>query len=181
MRVIVAESKCDWQTAKSLLSRVAGEDGFFLLLTLEYSRLRLEWETCEAEDLLGQMKTKYPHPILKQVELDHNYEGAKVTGNPQRIGHHQGLRRAYKRKFGSFWNEPDDFRKAFQIMAAEMRLARNKVWYAHPARARRTELQSHSQHGSNSGLDSRAGLGSETESRSQSQSRHQPQQVDIDQ
>ncbi|KAG0154998.1 hypothetical protein PDIDSM_571 [Penicillium digitatum] len=74
------------------------------------------------------MKTKYPHPILKQVELDHNYEGAKVTGNPQRIGHHQGLRRAYKRKFGSFWNEPDDFRKAFQIMAAEMRLARNKVW-----------------------------------------------------
>ncbi|QQK47097.1 hypothetical protein Pdw03_1995 [Penicillium digitatum] len=127
------------------------------------------------------MKTKYPHPILKQVELDHNYEGAKVTGNPQRIGHHQGLRRAYKRKFGSFWNEPDDFRKAFQIMAAEMRLARNKVWYAHPARARRTELQSHSQHGSNSGLDSRAGLGSETESRSQSQSRHQPQQVDIDQ
>ncbi|KAJ5687452.1 hypothetical protein N7536_010071 [Penicillium majusculum] len=36
-----AELKDDWQTAKSLLSRIVGDDGPFLLLTLEYSRARI--------------------------------------------------------------------------------------------------------------------------------------------
>lgn len=93
------------------------------------------------------------------MELGHNYEDAKMTGNPRRVGHHQGLLRAYKRKYGSLWDKPNGFRKAFQIMAADRRRARDKAWYAHPARARKTELES------------------------QSQSRHQPQsqQPDIDQ
>ncbi|KGO68236.1 hypothetical protein PITC_046620 [Penicillium italicum] len=181
-----AELKGDWKTAKVLLSRVAGEDGSFLLLALEYSRTRLEgggWDLSDEIDpsqYLEQLKKKYPHPSLKQVELDQEFEYAKETGNPQRIGHHQGMLRAYKRKSGSFWEEPDDFRKAFSIMAVDRRHARDKAWYAHPPRARKTDLGSPSrpQPGSGSGLDSRAGLGSETEARSQSQSRPQPRQLD---
>ncbi|KAJ5181863.1 hypothetical protein N7449_012010 [Penicillium cf. viridicatum] len=183
-----AELKGDWQTAKSLLSRIVGEDGPFLVLALEYSRTRLGWEL-EAEEYMEQLKKEYPDPCLEQVELDHNYEDAKMTGNPRRIGHHQGLLRVYKRKYGSLWDKPDDFRKAFQIMAADRRRTREKAWYTPPARAGKTELESQSQSQSqfrpqpqpesDSGFDSRAGLQSETGARSQSQSRHQPQQLDI--
>jgi hypothetical protein len=145
--------KGDWQTAKSVLSRIVGEDGPFLLLTLDYSRTQLEWELEKTEEYIEQLK-EYPDPCFELVGLDHNYENAEMTGNPRRIGHHQGLFRAYKRKYGSFWGRPDDFRKA-QIMAADRRSARDKAWYAHPTRARKTELES------------------------QPQSRPQPQQVDI--
>ncbi|CAI7628441.1 unnamed protein product [Penicillium glandicola] len=51
-----------------------------------------------------------------------------MTGNPAKIGHHSRLLRANKRKMGSFWEEPDDFRKVFQMMAEEMRQAREKAW-----------------------------------------------------
>ncbi|KGO53569.1 hypothetical protein PEX2_061770 [Penicillium expansum] len=174
-----AELEGDWETAKSLLSRVVGEDGSFLLLALEYIRTRRTWKQFEAQEYLEQLKKEYPHPIFKQVELDHDYENAKITGNPRRIGYHQGLLRAYKRKSGSVWDEPDDFRKAFQLIASDMRHARDKVWYAHPARAGRTELQSQPQPEFYSGFNSHAGLESEAEVRSQSQPRYQPQQIDI--
>ncbi|KAJ5511899.1 hypothetical protein N7453_004002 [Penicillium expansum] len=118
-----AELEGDWETAKSLLSRVVGEDGSFLLLALEYIRTRRTWKQFEAQEYLEQLKKEYPHPIFKQVELDHDYENAKITGNPRRIGYHQGLLRAYKRKSGSVWDEPDDFRKAFQLIASDMRHA----------------------------------------------------------
>ncbi|KXG49058.1 uncharacterized protein PGRI_029280 [Penicillium griseofulvum] len=65
-----AELKDERQTAKSLLSRVVGEDPSFLLLALEYSRTRKEWEIFESEEALEQLKKKYPDPRLEQVELD---------------------------------------------------------------------------------------------------------------
>ncbi|CAI7628431.1 unnamed protein product [Penicillium glandicola] len=63
-----AELQGDWQTANSLLSRVVGEDehGHFLLLTLEYSRSRLEWEF-DTKDLMEHLRKKYPDPRLVQV------------------------------------------------------------------------------------------------------------------
>ncbi|KOS45440.1 hypothetical protein ACN38_g3652 [Penicillium nordicum] len=137
-----AELKDDWQTAKSLLSRIVGEDGPFLLLALEYSRARIEWDVPKAEEAMGQLKRKYPDPRLEQVELDESYVNADMSGNPQRVGHYRGLLRANKRKIGTLWEEPDDFRKVFQMMAEEMRQARDKAWYARPAPAGETEPQS---------------------------------------
>jgi hypothetical protein len=156
-----AELDDEWQTAKSLLSRVVGEDPSFLLLALEYSRTRKEWEIFESEEALEQLKKKYPDPRLEQVELDQNFENAEMSGNPRKIGHHQGLLRAYKKKNGSLWEKPDDFRKVFQLMAADMRRARDDVWYATPPRARATRLES------------------EAVASSQSHSRDQPPQVDM--
>lgn len=131
-----AELKDDWQTAKSLLSRIVGEDGPFLLLALEYSRARVEWDAPGAEEAMEQLKREYPDPPrLEQVELDENYVNAKISGNPQRIGHYRGLLHANKRKIGTLWDDPDDFRKVFQMMAEEMRQARDKAWYARPAPA----------------------------------------------
>ncbi|CRL22839.1 unnamed protein product [Penicillium camemberti] len=124
-----AELKDDWQTAKSLLSRIVGEDGPFLLLALEYSRARVEWDAPGAEEAMEQLKREYPDPPrLEQVELDENYVNAKISGNPQRIGHYRGLLHANKRKIGTLWDDPDDFRKVFQMMAEEMRQARDKAW-----------------------------------------------------
>ncbi|KAJ9485272.1 hypothetical protein VN97_g8069 [Penicillium thymicola] len=140
-----AELKDDWQMAKSLLSRIVGEDGPFLLLALEYSRARIECDVLEAEEAMEQLKRKYPDPRLEQVELDENYVNADMYGNPQRVGHYRGLLRANKRKIGTLWEEPDDFRKVFQMMAEEMRQARDKAWYARPAPAGETEPQSQPQ------------------------------------
>ncbi|KAJ5382527.1 hypothetical protein N7517_000438 [Penicillium concentricum] len=176
-----AELKDDWQTAKSILSRIIGNDGPFLLLALEYSRTRICWKILESEEALEQLKKEYPDPRLEQVELDHNFENAAMTGNPRRIGHHQGLLRAYKRKNGSLWEKPDDFCKIFQMMAADLRRARDKTWYAHPARARNIELQLQSgcQSESDSGTYSRPGLGSETGAQPQSYCLDQPPRLDI--
>ncbi|KAF4769685.1 hypothetical protein HAV15_011299 [Penicillium sp. str.  len=139
------ELKDDWQTAKSLLSRIVGDDGPFLLLALEYSRARIGWDAPEAEEAMEQLKREYPDPRLEQVGLDENYVNAKMSGNPQRIGHYRGLLRANKRKIGTLWDEPDDFRKVYQMMAEEMRQARDKAWYARPAPAGETGPQSRPQ------------------------------------
>ncbi|OQE04968.1 hypothetical protein PENVUL_c028G03630 [Penicillium vulpinum] len=55
-----AELKDDWQTAKSLLSRIVGEDGPFLLLALEYSEARIDWAIGDSEELLERLKKEYP-------------------------------------------------------------------------------------------------------------------------
>ncbi|OQD95341.1 hypothetical protein PENSOL_c021G10188 [Penicillium solitum] len=68
-----------------------------------------------------------------------------MSGNPQRIGHYRGLLRANKRKIGTLWDEPDDFRKVYQMMAEEMRQARDKAWYARPAPTGETGPQSRPQ------------------------------------
>lgn len=140
-----AELKDDWQTAKYLLSRIVGDDGPFLLLALEYSRARIGWDAPEAEEAMEQLKREYPDPHLEQVELDENYVNAKMSGNPQRIGHYRGLLLASKRKIGTLWDEPDAFRKVFQMMAEEMRQAHDKAWYARPAPAGGTGPQSRPQ------------------------------------
>ncbi|CAG8283283.1 unnamed protein product [Penicillium nalgiovense] len=128
-----AELNEDWETAKSLLSRIEGEEGPFLLLALEYSRRRPDWGLSESDEVMEQLKKKYPDPRLEQVELDENLENAKMTGNPQRIGHHRGLLRANKRKIGTLWEAPDDYRKVFQMMVQDMREASDKAWYGAPA------------------------------------------------
>ncbi|KAJ5480159.1 hypothetical protein N7530_005668 [Penicillium desertorum] len=57
-----------------------------------------------------------------------------MTGNPQKIGHHRGRLLANRRKIGTLWEAPDDYRKVFQMMVEDMRKASDKAWYAAPAR-----------------------------------------------
>ncbi|KAJ6180924.1 hypothetical protein N7519_011385 [Penicillium mononematosum] len=140
-----AELEEDWETAKSLLSRIEGKEGPFLLLALEYSRRRPDWGLSEPEEVMEQLKKEYPDPRLEQVELDENYENARMTGHPQRIGHYRGLLRANRRKIGTFWEAPDDYRKVFQMMAEDMREASDKAWYAAPAPPGEIELRAQSQ------------------------------------
>ncbi|KAI3121022.1 hypothetical protein CBS147331_2241 [Penicillium roqueforti] len=154
-----AELKEDWAMAKSKLSSIKGEDPSFLLSALQFSRIRISWayEELDPCDLIDQIIKDYPDPRLEQVRLDNELSDAEMSGNPQRIGHYRGLLRANQRRIGVLWEKPDDFRKVFQIMAAEMRGARDKVWYANPARAKPTGFQSNSDDDAGSG--SAPGLG----------------------
>lgn len=169
-----AELKGDWETAKSLLSRIVSDDVCFLLLALEYSRTRLEWESIEAYELIEQLKKEYPDPRLRQVELEQEVAESKMIGKDDRLDHYRGLFRANKNKIGTLWHEPDDFRKVFQMMAADMQHARDKAWYAHPPRAKKTVLQSQSQARARPQSDSHSysvpGLRPEVGAQSQSQS-----------
>lgn len=154
-----AELKEDWAMAKSKLSSIKGEDPSFLLSALQFSRIRISWayEELDPCDLIDQIIKDYSDPRLEQVRLDNELSDAEMSGNPQRIGHYRGLLRANQRRIGVLWEKPDDFRKVFQIMAAEMRGARDKVWYANPARAKPTGFQSNSDDDAGSG--SAPGLG----------------------
>lgn len=44
---------------------------------------------------------EYPDPRIEQVELDENHVNAKMSTNPQKIGHYLGLIRGNKRKIGT--------------------------------------------------------------------------------
>lgn len=58
-----AKERHDFDKVKSLLSRIVGEDGPFLVLELEYSQTRLGWEL-EAEEYMEQLKKEYPDSCL---------------------------------------------------------------------------------------------------------------------
>ncbi|KAJ5418932.1 uncharacterized protein N7487_002482 [Penicillium crustosum] len=46
---------------------------------------------------MEKLKMEYPDPRIEQVELDENHVNAKMSTNPQKIGHYLGLIRANER------------------------------------------------------------------------------------
>ncbi|KAJ5481975.1 hypothetical protein N7475_000787 [Penicillium sp. IBT 31633x] len=140
----MAQSRDDWGLAKLLLSRVVSEDVRFLLLGLEYSQARLQGDLFGAYDFIEQLEKEYPDPRLQQVSFELDIKEARMRGRDDKLDHYRGLLRASRKKIGSLWRHPQDFRRVFHMMAADMRRARDKAWYAHPARAKKTAPESDS-------------------------------------